>query len=113
MGDEGLCMTNSKLFCISQAMQLIPTKPFIECCGKRVFGPAKPGGGGFPAVSMPTATTSGSSFGNSNETLEDCTRDLAEAVANEDYLLAHEIQKRRNALLAASEGAVPSALQMA
>ena len=113
MGDEGLCMQNSKCLCLSQALQCIPTKPFIECCGKRVFGPEKPGGGGFPSISMPAATTAGSSFGNSNETLEDCTRDLAEAVANEDYLLAHEIQKRRNALLAASEGAVPSALQMA
>ncbi len=81
MGDEGLCLSNQKCFCCSQAVQCIPTKPFIEICGKRVFGPEKPGGGGFPEIKM-----SGNGFGNAHETLESCQRDLAQAVANEDFL---------------------------
>ena len=81
MGEEGLCLSNQKCFCISQAIQCVPTKPFIEICGKRVFGPAKPGGGGLPEIKM-----SGNGFGNATETLESCQRDLAQAVANEDFL---------------------------
>lgn len=107
MGDEGLCLSNQKCFCISQAIQCIPTKPFIEICGKRVFGPAKPGGGGFPDIKV-----SGNSFGGEHETLESCQRDMAAAVANEDFLLANELKKRRAVLLAKMDQAVPSAIVM-
>ena len=43
MGEEGLCLSNQKCMCLSQAIQCIPTKPFIEVasiCKQRcrVFG---------------------------------------------------------------------------
>ena len=44
MGPNGLCLDNSRCLCIQSGRQIIPTKPFIEICGKRVFGAAKPSG---------------------------------------------------------------------
>lgn len=102
-GDEGLCVSNAKSMCLVQAFQIIPTKPFIECCGKRVWGAPKPGG---------DAPAAGGNFG-SPETLESCQRDLAEAVANEDYLLANVLKQRRTKLMSQMQESVPAAIQMA
>ena len=44
MGPNGLCLDNSKCLCIQSGNQIIPTKPFIEFCGMRVCGAAKPSG---------------------------------------------------------------------
>jgi hypothetical protein len=58
-----------------------------QICGKRVWGAgtAKP----FPSASSmkpPMPPPSGGSFGNPIFTLETCQKDLAEAIANEDFL---------------------------
>ena len=47
MGANGLCLENSKCLCIQSASQIIPTKPFIEVVGFRVFGAPKPSGQNF------------------------------------------------------------------
>ena len=44
MGSMGLCLDNSKCLCIQSGTQIIPTKPFIEVIGIRVFGSPKPSG---------------------------------------------------------------------
>jgi len=114
MGDEGLCLANQKCMCLSQAIQCIPTKPFIEICGKRLYGPEKVGGA-MPSMSdmKPPMPAAGGSFGNPVLTLETCQKDLAEAIANEDFLLAHELKRRRSALIEEREKSIPASLQMA
>ena len=52
-----------------------------QCCGKRLMGPQK---GGVAAAG----------FGNAHETIDSCSRDLAEAIAKEDFLCAYITQQR-------------------
>ena len=57
-----------------------------QICGKRVYGPEKKGGG-LPSMSdMKPPMPQAGNFGNPVLTLETCQKDLAEAIANEDFL---------------------------
>ena len=44
MGQMGLCLDNSRCLCVQSGQQIIPTKPFIEVVGIRIFGPPKASG---------------------------------------------------------------------
>ena len=74
-GDEGICFGLSQFCCIISSFQFIPTKPFIEICGKRVCGSKK-------------NAVAGSSFGYSGEDphISDLESELETAVKEQDFL---------------------------
>mmetsp|Transcript_46106 Transcript_46106/g.72167 ORF Transcript_46106/g.72167 Transcript_46106/m.72167 type:complete len:160 (+) Transcript_46106:39-518(+) len=107
MGESGLCAQNNRCICFQNGMQIPPSKPFVEICGFRVFGAAKPAG----APKHP-GQIFGGGFGS--ESVEGLQAELKEAIEAEDFIRANELKNRRDQLLReeAANG-VPGAIQMA
>eukprot|EP00286_Rhodomonas_abbreviata_P014483 CAMPEP_0181326414 /NCGR_PEP_ID=MMETSP1101-20121128/21485_1 /TAXON_ID=46948 /ORGANISM="Rhodomonas abbreviata, Strain Caron Lab Isolate" /LENGTH=151 /DNA_ID=CAMNT_0023434865 /DNA_START=76 /DNA_END=531 /DNA_ORIENTATION=- len=94
MGD-GFCAQNSQCLCFRAGQQIIPKTPFFEICGIRLFG---------GSAKMKPQQIMGGGFGNVHAEVDTLNDEIAEAVAKEDFLLAHELKQRRDTL--------PKAVQM-
>ena len=77
-GGEGYCFGRSTYCCLENGCQIIPTKPFVEFCGKRVYGPQKSG----------SVQYAGGSFGYAGDdaVIGGMQDELSEAVRIQDYL---------------------------
>mmetsp|Transcript_53592 Transcript_53592/g.111851 ORF Transcript_53592/g.111851 Transcript_53592/m.111851 type:complete len:160 (-) Transcript_53592:274-753(-) len=100
-GSEGFCFGRSQYCCLENGCQIIPTKPFVEFCGKRVWGAAKSG----------AVQDSGGRFGYSGDDEVACgiQDELHEAVKNQDFLRAHELKLR---LAARTSSKLPVSISM-
>jgi hypothetical protein len=76
-GSEGYCFGRSQYCCLENGCQIIPTKPFVEICGKRVYGPQKSG-----------AVHAGGNFGYAGDdaSIYRIQDELDDAVRQQDFL---------------------------
>ena len=82
-GSEGFCFGRSQYCCLENGCQIVPTKPFVEFCGKRVYGPGKSGG---------SVQDAGGRFGYRGDDAVTCgiQEELEEAVRRQDYLRTYK-----------------------